>query len=423
MTAGNPNVAGNWEIKAYVWVYNQDPKLGGKTPFVTCETTFTLVNTGSGESLQTKLTGVSLMYDMKVTEAQSDFTMTAAGCGKISATVENDNFKGLTSFGAQNVKQTMFMDMSGNGGSGIAKFEMTNAQSDGAVMETGTSGSGKAQTRRVGVFALTNCTAGDVHPQGAQMCSQIAAQQEASMSKQQAAMMAFDDNKAAIQTANSTANLGVNTGDTIPQHCLNRAGNAKLYPFNYKLFDPTTGEVWVAPTPGGESCWYLTNSSLYDVNGKPWGSLEYPLWNAGYTALVNPQPVMRFCCMESGNNCWVQGTDVDVDGDGTTDGHFGANTITDATTVGNAQLGPHPWENSAGSSGNFLIKHEDTLVVPPSQAASQCSSLSLSALTPAPDTLNCGSASSPDVSQNGNKAFTVPSIPTANTYVDGVRVA
>ena len=239
------------------------------------------------------------------------------------------------------------------------------------------------------------------------------------MRVKQAAMMAFNDDKAGIQTADSTAELGVSTGSAIPQVCMDRKGSAKVYPMNYNLYVAETGELWQPANPMGQVTLYNFNTSTTDQNGNIWAGMDYPLWKTDYTGPATPQPVGRMFC-HSGQDCYYGPSEQRADLGGH---YFGKNSLPDGFTFSASSLSGHSHDNSAGYTGNTIVKWEDVLVVPPQVAAGQCSALTLAAMiSPAPDTLNCGSASAKNVAQEGNKAMAIPTVPTKDTYINGVRV-
>jgi len=296
-------------------------------------------------------------------------------------------------------------------------LNMTAGQSDSAVMAVtagSITGAGKAQTNRIGTFNMAHCGA------TTEQCAQMSVSMAAQMSKKQAAMMAFDDNKAGIQTNETTATLGVSSGNTAPQTCLDRGNTAgtKVYPMNYNLFDATTGELWHPPNPNGHVSLYNYNTTTTDQNGKLWAKLQYPLWKTDYSGPADPQPVGELNCHD-GENCYYGPEEQRADLGGH---YFGKNTLPDGMQFTNAALSGFSHRNSAGYTGTTVLRWEDALVVPPTVTASQCSALTLSAMSPAPDSLNCGSASAKNVAQEGNKNMAIPTVPTVDNYVDGLRV-
>jgi len=385
---------------------------------ITCEATFTMTNTQSGTTMSTTNTGITILYGMNVAKPavpenpSNPQYMGRKGCGKISASLTNGNFVGLQAYSSMDME----MDMQADFGGGPVWLNMTAGQSDSAVMAVtagSTTGAGKAQTTRIGTFNMTHC--GATTGQCAQMSGMMAAQ----LLKKQAAMMAFDDSKAGIQTNETTATLGVSTGNTAPQTCLDRGtAGTKVYPKNYNLFDATTGELWQPPNPNGYVSLYNYNTTTTDPNGKLWAKLDYPLWKADGTGPADPQPVGRLNCFD-GESCYYDPEEERADLGGQ---YFGKNALPDGMQFTNAALSGISYQNDAGYTGTTVLRWEDALLVPPTVAASQCSALTLSAMSPAPDSLDCGSASAKNVAQEGNKNMAVPIVPTVDNYVNGKRV-
>ena len=116
---GNPDAAGSWQIKAYVWVYTMDPKVSSATPMVSVECTFSLNNTASGTSMTTQLVSIDIAYDLNMDDPQESdgnggyHKMTTTGCGKITATLKDGNFAGLHSYNRAFMTMKMGMNACG----------------------------------------------------------------------------------------------------------------------------------------------------------------------------------------------------------------------------------------------------------------------------------------------------------------------
>ena len=110
-------------------------------------------------------------------------------------------------------------------------IKMKVTQTDSAVMKLkaathASSVAGQAQTLRSGINKVENC---DLKYNGQDACGHMRRSIADSLSRYKAALLAYDDSRSAIQTANSTALLGVSQGDKTPTYCLDRQKNMKEY--------------------------------------------------------------------------------------------------------------------------------------------------------------------------------------------------
>ena len=99
--------------------------------------------------------------------------------------------------------------------------------------------------------------------------------------------------------------------------------------------------------------------------------------------------------------------------------------------AGCGEPGPHVLARGLRNAGRGALKLRGGLEdrvhrlaeVLPEVATSQCSVVTLGALSPAPDTLNCGNAASKSTPTNGNGGQAPPAIPSTITYINNERVA
>ena len=103
-----------------------------------------------------------------------------------------------------------------------------------------------------------------------------------------AGVVAWTDNRGAIQSANSSAALGVNSGNSNPTYCVDRTSIVE-YPRSYTAFDATTG----ANLPSSISAVYF-NTSTTDRSGRAWdtpdGSYRYYNASTGYYTQYSTTP-------------------------------------------------------------------------------------------------------------------------------------
>jgi len=438
---GNPDAIGIFHIHAYMWFYDgrfdQNPTINASQPVASIEVDFTVETSSEQGSarlgtnvLTSKPTGFDFTYDLTL-----DLTLPGSsnsqhvdktGCGKGEGAISWDSVQNIPVYSSlksysSDIEKDHFefntnydSDCTGTGSSAVCQVDIEARQQNAAVLDKSPSDltSGMAQTVRLGTFVMPKC---DGLSQA--NCDLNENNWKAQLIHEQAAVMEFNADKAALQTATTTSNLGVNQDNAVPQYCLDR-NSVKKYPREYYMFDTSTGELWTPDTKNWLEL-YHRNTTATDANGKAWTAFPYSWFtDADGNAIDHGAYVW---CHRSGSSCWVsRGSTQDVDGDGVADGYFSDNTIADGTTFDSSKglwgYGPNPGQN-------VILKYENVLLAPTQVSASACNSLTLTPLpsNTAPDTLNCGSSANPTTATNGNRQFAVPTCPSTETYMDGVR--
>lgn len=438
---GNPDATGIFHIHAYIWYYNsqfnQNPTIDASQPAASIEVDFTVETSSEQGSarlgtnvLTSKPTGFDFTYDLTLNSTSSfssysghvDYT----GCGKGEGAISWDSvqkipvYSSLKSYSTDTQKvhfeyNTNYdSDCTGTGSSAVCQADVEVLQQNAAVLDKSPSDltSGMAQTVRLGTFVMPKCVGLSQAD-----CDANENYWKATFIHEQAAVMEFNADKAALQTANTTSNLGVNQGNAVPGYCLDR-NSVKTYPEEYYMFDTSTGELWTPDTKDWLAL-YHRNTTATDANGKAWSAFPYSwVTDADGNAIDHGA---RVYCHRSGSSCSVwPASSQDIDGDGVADGYFADNTIADGTTFDSSK---GLWGGGPNPGQNVILKYENVLLAPTQVSASECNSLTLTPLpsNTAPDTLNCGSSANPTTATNGNRQFAVPTCPSTETYVDGVR--
>jgi len=454
---GNPDVVGTFHIHVYAWyyggswidVYDQNPTLNASMPSATIEADFTMkTSTEQGSILLgtnvliARMVDVRIMYDltMSLYKAYGPWQkrwVTVLGCGKSEGTLseEGDYYTSLKTFSTYDFKvhfeltevieedngytTTTNEGCTGNGTSALCQVHFDAVQQDAALTSTYATepNSRNGQTLRLGTFNMSKCTG-----VSSDTCSWNEAAWQSQLVRQQAASMSFNENQGAVQTANSTSNLGVNQGNAIPDFCLDRR-SVKKYPSEYMLFDTGTGELWQpTDTANPNLVLFHQNTTATDANGKAWLPFPYSWWTINGSTIDHGALLV---CVGSGADCYAgPSSNQDLDGDAQREGEIADNIMDDGTTFDSSNSVPERYINT-GFNGEMpettILKHQDVLLVPKQVSPSNCTSLTLSQESTAPDTLHCGSTSAPTTATNGNRHFEIPTCPSTETYIDGIR--
>jgi len=383
-------------IGSYGWVYTSDPRTGA-APFVNFELGIAWTSTTAGTlTLTYAQTGVG-----DLNEGQSISNIDT--CGRIEAQISNNDFSGYTYYSSMQMRLGFGSSTFGSGWSG--NISVDSSQTMAAVADMT---SNKAQTMHRTSMTVHSCSLAYAHGYASMTGTQVCQLMESQLSGQNlAGVVAWTDNRGAIQSANSSAALGVNNGNSNPTYCVDRTSIVE-YPRSYTAFDATTG----AYLPSSISALYF-NTSATDRGGRAWDTLDGSYWyynaSTGYHTQYSTNPAMDLYCSAGRDGCSVYpGSEADLNGDGVQDGYFANNSLPDGVTV-TSRLGP---------SSTAVLRATDITEVPAPLDASSCG-LTVSATSTDPASLTCGAA-------NGNKAWAVPTIadvPGAMNFVNGVAQA
>jgi hypothetical protein len=408
-------------IKIYGWYY--DGQYGGSprtglVPDVSFDIEYKAKSDIEG-SLQ-------MSYSYENVETQQDLKITvdkANTCGEITGTIDTKNnvfstvtYKAKTAF-SMAFNSTFF----GNTWTGSVSVKMQAETA--AVIDIANK---KAQTTESTTMALNpGCTlaqGGRTRRRskgkgggGTNACSEMADSFQ-KQAKNVAGVVAFNDNQAAIQTAKSTALLGVSQGSKTPNFCLDRKSSVE-YARDYLLFDGSTGEAAKWPSDAGTyySAYYW-NTTKTDRSGVPWN--EYRYWWSGGSSTYYPsgRPAIALGCRgdrPTFEDCWISpSSERDLNNDGTEDGYYGVNSLPDGSTVTSSKY------QRGFYSKTYITKANRVVDVPASLPTGSCTP-TIDTTATDPSTLTCTSG------RNGNSAWSYPTVASDMpfSYIDGVAIS